>query len=148
MFILYWIFFVILLYIYGKILFPLFENVLTVIFQPDLAQGMSFFLIFILSVVTLAKFLDGDFHIFFSKLFSNKGNSKNNQNDIKKVEETESNISSEKRIIDKYYQTKKDEGLIKDDGLIKDEDGGNIGKFLGLFFIIFFSLIFWVMLVV
>ena len=147
MFILYWIFFVILLYIYGKILFPIFDNVLTVIFQPALAEGMSFFLIFTLSVVTLAKFLSGDFYIFFSKLFSNKGYSKNNQNDIKEVQETESNISSEKRIIDKYYQTKKDEGLIKDDGLNKNEDGGYVGKFFGLFFIIFFSIIFWIMLV-
>ena len=63
MFILYWIFFVLLLYIYGKILLPIFENILSVIFQPNLAEGMSFFLIFSLSVLTLAKFLNGDFHI-------------------------------------------------------------------------------------
>ena len=88
MFILYWIFFVLLLYMYGKILLPIFENILSVIFQPNLAEGMSFFLIFSLSVLTLAKFLNGDFHIFFSNLFSSKGISTNNQDDIKDVKNT------------------------------------------------------------
>ena len=140
MFILYWIFFVLLLYIYGKILLPIFENILSVIFQPNLAEGMSFFLIFSLSVLTLAKFLNGDFHIFFSNLFSNKGISTNNRDDIKDEKNTKSKISSETRMGDKYYQTKKDEGLIKDEG------GGYFTKFLALFLIIFFSLIFWVSL--
>ena len=138
--ILYWIFFVLLLYIYGKVLFPLFQNILTIISQPDLAEGISFVLIFSLSVITLAKFLKGDFHTFFYNLFSNKGFSTNNEDNIKEVKETRPKISSEKGVVDKYYKTKTNEGLIKDEG------GGYFIKFLNLFLIIFFSLIFWVML--
>tara|TARA_B100001029_G_C14845597_1_gene330787 strand:+ start:69 stop:626 length:558 start_codon:yes stop_codon:yes gene_type:complete len=66
--------------------------------------------------------------------------------------ETKSKIPSERRISDKYYQAKKDAGLInvesggENAGLINvesggEESGGYMRKFFALFFIILFSLI-------
>ena len=66
--------------------------------------------------------------------------------------ETKSKIPSERRSSDKYYQAKKDAGLInvesggENAGLINiesggEESGGYMRKFFALFFIILFSLI-------
>ena len=154
--ILLWVLFVLLIIFYSKFFLPIFERILGTIFVADLAEGISFFIVFVLSVITFAKFINGDFHIFFSNLFSNLFSKKNN-NDIKDTQETESNIPSERRSSDKYYQAKKDAGLINVESGVEEaglnniesgveESGGYLPKFFGLFFIILFSLIFLIVL--
>lgn len=145
MFILYWIFFVLLLISYSRILFPLLESILEVLFSPDLAQGISFFIVFIISVITLAKFLQGDFHLFFSRLFSKSKNKEVNQNQINRKNYFKKNNDEEIKIFyrDKYYQEKKNAGYF-DDNDDKSSDvsfSDYIFKFLGLFFLFFLLVI-------
>tara|TARA_X000000368_G_C23016680_1_gene706046 strand:+ start:1195 stop:1617 length:423 start_codon:yes stop_codon:yes gene_type:complete len=102
-------------------------------------------LVFAIIVYCLGVFL-------YLRIFKNKIN-----DDIKDTQETVSKIPSEIRNSDKYYQSKKDAGLInvesggENAGLINiesggEESGGYMPKFFALFFIILFSLIFWIAL--
>jgi hypothetical protein len=130
--ILFWLLFIVLLFIYGKFLLPTLENLLGAIFVTNLAENISLFIVFCLSVVTLAKFINGEFQLFFMKLFKNHStddvnrHSNNNDKNISnnsitfekevhnyenigyKQAKAEEELNEAQEIIDNYKNNQKD----------------------------------------
>ena len=105
---------------FNRIFFPIFERMFGTIFVADLAEGISFFIVFVLSVITLAKFINGDFHIFFSNLFSKKNNLENQNNISEKYSDIEDENDSSNYSSAGHKQAKAEEELTEAQEVIEN----------------------------
>ena len=98
-----WILFPILLSFYVKVIYPLLFTILSSVFVSNLSENLAIFICFSLSVLTLAKFIDGSFHIYISGLFS--GNEKTT-NEIQEANYKFDAIVDETQIKEYYAEWK------------------------------------------